>query len=212
VIDTLFEATRAVTAALDPTEVLAVVLSVAYLVLAMRENRLCWYAALIGSALYVKLMWQAGLMMETGLQVYYVIMAAYGWWAWRDGGKSAGAVLRIHRWPWSKHALAIGVILVASILSGLVLSQFDTAQRPFADAFVTWASVLCTWMVARKLLENWLYWIVIDSIALALYVDRGLYPTALLFAAYVILAVCGWFEWWRLYREQQSPDSAESTA
>jgi nicotinamide mononucleotide transporter len=202
---------QGVIALINGWELLAVVLGVAYLVLAMRESLWCWYAAFVSSALFVFVMWQAGLVMETGLQVYYVVMAVYGWWRWRGGFRPDALPARIHVWPWWNHAMAIGIVLLLSIVSGLVLSEFAVAQRPYIDAFVTWSSVLTTWMVARKLLENWIYWLVIDSISLALYLDRGLYPTALLFAAYVILVVCGFIEWWRHYREQQGSLPAQST-
>jgi nicotinamide mononucleotide transporter PnuC len=87
---------------------------------------------------------------------------------------------------------------------GSLLSQHSDAAWPYVDSFTTWASVITTVMVAKKILENWLYWLVIDSISIPLYVDRGLYPTAMLFVAYLIIVIFGYIKWRRHYLEQQS--------
>ncbi len=80
------------------------------------------------------------------------------------------------------------------------LHRYSEAALPFLDSFTTWGSVLTTWMVARKILENWLYWLVIDSVSIYLYLDRGLHLTALLFAAYLIIALFGYRKWLLHYR------------
>jgi nicotinamide mononucleotide transporter len=89
----------------------------------------------------------------------------------------------------------IGAILALAITSGFLLSRYTDAALPFLDSITTWAAVVATYMVAQKVLENWLYWIVIDAISIYLYIDRELYLTALLFAAYVVIAAYGWYSW-----------------
>ena len=192
-------------------EALAVVLGIAYLLLAMRESLWCWYAAFFSTLIYLFLMWSVGLIMETALQAYYLGMAVYGWWCWRSGDARNAAPLRITTWRWRQHALAVAAVVLLSGINGLLLSQFVIAKRPYIDAFITWSSVLTTWMVARKVLENWIYWLVIDSLSLALYLDRGLYLTALLFAVYLVIVVFGFFQWWRHYRDQQAGVPTQST-
>ena len=180
----------------SPLELTAVVLALAYLVLAVRENIACWYAAFASTAIFFHVFWQVNLYMEAGLQAFYLAMAVYGWWSWRHGGKE-GKRLDISTWPWQKHALAIGFIAAATAVSGLLLR--DTDQRlAFLDSFTTWSAVVTTIMVARKILENWLYWLVVDSLSILLYIDRELYFTAGLFMLYVIIAIFGWFRWRRL--------------
>lgn len=177
----------------------AVLLAVAYLVLAMRENAWCWLAGFVSTAIYTVLFWNVNLLMESGLNVFYMGMAVYGWWQWKYGGEGHEGV-PIRRWSWSQHVTTVAFILVTSVLFGLLLSARTSAAWPFVDSFTTVSAVITTFMVARKVLENWIYWIVIDTVDIVLYADRGLESTAVLYAAYVVLAVFGFLAWHRRYR------------
>jgi len=185
-------------------EAAAVALAVAYLLLAVRQNRLCWVAAFISTALYTLLFWQVQLLMQSALNVYYMAMAVYGWWHWRHGARARGdgceARLEITRWSVRRHLLALGLIAVCALVSGALLDGHTRAARPYLDSFVTWGAVVTTWMVARKVLENWVYWMVINSVAVFLFIDRGMVLTAGLHAAYLVISVFGWFSWYRDYR------------
>lgn len=183
-------------------EAVAVLLGVAYLLLAMRESLWCWHAAFWSTLIYLFLFWHVGLPMESVLQIYYLGMAVYGWWCWRGAGSTAEQVPSIRTWPWRNHVLAIAVLLAASTLSGGVLSALGLGRLPYLDSFTTWGAVLTTWMVAQRLLENWLYWLVVDAVSLFLYVDRGLHLTAALFVVYLVIVVFGYLRWRRHYREQ----------
>ena len=177
-------------------EIAAVILAIAYLLLAMRQNSLCWYAAFVSTSIFLVIFWQVGLVMESALQVYYLVMAAYGWWRWQAPADAGG--LAVTSWGTRQHVLAIGSILALTAGSGFVLTSLLPglgAQMPVLDSFTTWGAVITTWMVATKVLENWLYWIVIDAVAIYLYLDRELYFTAVLFVAYVVIATFGWFAW-----------------
>ena len=184
-------------------ELAAVLLGVAYLLLAMRESLWCWYAALVSTALFLYLFWQVKLLMESALQVYYIGMAIYGWWHWRHGGANH-ETLANSRWPLRNHLIAISLVLLAALISGTLLAQNTDAALPYLDSFTTWGSIVTTWMVARKILENWLYWLVIDSASIYLYLDRELYLTAALFAVYVVIVIFGYFQWLRHYRGRSS--------
>lgn len=188
-------------AAMSLWEVAAVVLALAYLLLAMRENILCWYAAFASTAIYLVLFWDVSLLMESALQVFYLLIAVYGWWEWRNRSDSE-ETLHIHRWPLRMHVYAFVAVGLLTLLFGYVLDNYTSAALPYLDSFTTWGAVVTTYMVTRKVLENWLYWIVIDGAAIYLYVDRELYLTAVLFALYVILVVIGFFQWLTLYRQQ----------
>jgi nicotinamide mononucleotide transporter len=190
-------------AAMSAWEIAAVLLGITYLLLAMRENALCWYAAFASTAIYLVLFWQVDLVMESLLQVYYLGMAVYGWWHWRHGGAQDNA-LPISRWPPQRHLIVIGSVLVGSALVGFALSRFTDAALPYLDSFTTIGAVITTWMVAHKILENWLYWLVIDAASMWLYIDRGLFLTALLFAVYLVIVVFGFIEWRHHYRTQDN--------
>ncbi len=187
---------------MNATEAIAVTLGIAYLLLAMRESIWCWPAAMVSTALFLLVFWRVGLLMESALQLYYLAMAMYGWWHWRAGG--GGNRLPISRWPPGRHLLAVTAVLILAAASGLALSCWTDAVLPFFDSFTTWGSVLTTWMVARKILENWLYWLVIDSVSIFLYLDRDLLLTAGLFGVYLIIAVFGYRQWLQSYQHQSA--------
>lgn len=182
-------------------ELVAVVFAVLYLVLAVKENILCWGAAIISTSIFLFIFWDVKLYMESGLQIYYLGMAAFGWQQWRlakDGSNS----LQVSTWSVRQHLVALVSIALLTFVSGYLLNSGTDAKLPFLDSFTTWASVVTTFMVARKVLENWIYWLVIDSVSIYLYLDRELYFTALLFAVYIVIIFFGWFSWLKSYQQK----------
>ena len=190
-------------------ETLAVVLAMAYLALAVRENSLCWYCAFFSTAIYVWIFGDVNLYMESALNIYYMAMALYGWYQWRHGGSGQQGVA-ICRWTPAPHLQAAALVLMASLVSGYFLAQSTDARLPYIDSFTTWASVLTTWMVARKVLENWLYWILINSVSIFLFIDRDLYQTAAMLGVYLVLSLIGYSAWRKTYLEQ-NPDSTAAS-
>lgn len=174
-------------------EWVAVLLALAYVLLAIRQNPWCWACAAASALIYLVVFARAGLQMQAALQLFYIAMAAYGWHAWR-GGYAAASRRPVSRWPASRHLVAAALVLAATITNGYLISA-GREWVPYVDAFVAWGSVLATWLVARKVLENWLYWIVLDSVAAALYWTQGFHATAALFVVYVVIAVRGYFAW-----------------
>jgi nicotinamide mononucleotide transporter len=187
-------------------EAVAVFCAIAYLLLAARENLWCWLFAGVSSALYVWIFWDVRLLMESLLSVYYVVMAVVGWQQWRSGAAGQGRAIVTLRC--SQHVLLLGAMVLLALASGWWLRDNTDAAWPFLDSFTTWASAITTVLVVRKVLENWLYWLLIDSISLYLYLDRGLYLTALLFAAYLLIVVFGYMQWRRQYRRQSAHTAA----
>jgi nicotinamide mononucleotide transporter len=137
----------------------------------------------------------ARLYMESVLNAYYAGMAAYGFWQWRQG--AGGAALAVCRWPATRHWAALLGIVALSAVSSYFLRRFTPAALPFADSMVTWSSVFATFLVARKVFENWHWWVVIDAVSSCLYFTRHLYLTMLLFILYVVLSVIGLRQWRR---------------
>ena len=182
-------------AAIPPAEWAAVALALGYLLLAVRQNAWCWACAIASAAIYLVLFAQGGLVMQAALQVFYIGMGVYGWRAWHGAIGAPGEALPVSRWSARQHVLGIGVTLVVSVVNGWIVARAQGGLVPYVDAFVAWASVLATWMVARKVLENWLYWIVVDSVAVALYWSQGFQATAGLYVLYVVIAVRGYVAW-----------------
>jgi nicotinamide mononucleotide transporter len=182
-------------------ETLAVVLGIGYLLLAMLESSLCWYCAFCSAALYVWISGDVSLYMASALNVYFMAMAIYGWLQWQRGGADKSGV-KIIRWTARQHIFGVVIILGASVTSGYLLSSNTAAKLPYLDSFTTWGSVFTTIMVARKVLENWLYWIVINSVFIYLFIDRGLDLTAAMYFLYLVLATIGFLTWKKAYDTQ----------
>jgi len=179
------------------------VLAVAYLLLAIRQNIWCWLCAAISTAIYVYLFFSARLYMESALNVFYFGMAIYGWHSWRYGGGDL-AELPVSCWPPRVHAIAIACIAVLSAASGTLLDARTDAAFPYIDSLTTFGAVWATYLVARKVLENWWYWLLIDAVSVVIYWLRDLQFTSLLFVAYVLMIPFGLVAWTRAYRARAS--------
>ena len=173
------------------TETLAVIFSVLYVVLAAKQNIWCWAAAAISVILYIYICYTAQLYPETGLQIFYLLMALYGYFQWN---KNNGE-LKITQWTIGKHLFLILMGAIFTFFMGFYFATYTSAKMPIVDSFTTVFSVIATYMVTKKVLSNWLYWIVIDAVSIYLYFSRDLHLTSLLFLAYTIIAIFGYFSW-----------------
>ncbi|HMD27702.1 MAG TPA: nicotinamide riboside transporter PnuC [Steroidobacteraceae bacterium] len=176
-------------------ELLAAALALAYVPLAIGQRLSCWLASFVSSVLYVWVFFSARLYMESVLNAFFAAMAVYGFWQWRQG--TGGGALLVTRWPLPRHALALLAIIAAAAVNAFLLARFTPAANPFIDSMLTWSSVFTTFLVARKVYENWHWWLVIDSVSVCLYFTRHLYLTMLLYGVYVTLCVIGMREWRR---------------
>ena len=188
--------------ALSGWEVFAALLGIAYVILAARESQWCWPFAFISTLIYTLLFWDGQLPMQALLNFYYMGMAIYGYFLWKKNDNTEDD-LPIRSWSLFQHAKLISIGIVLSVLVGFYLQQYKLSQNPFLDAGVTIFSVLNTWLMAKKILQNWLYWIIIDAAAIALYIENGYYATVAMYCVYLILAVIGMLSWNALYQKQQ---------
>lgn len=195
-IETLIAGLRRISA----LEAVAVLLGLAYLLLAVRRNRWCWVAGGVSSAIFAYLFLASRLPMQAALQVYYVAMAVYGFWHWSE--TSAAEEQAVSTWPLARHLAACAGILIVSVLSAQWLARETRAAWPYLDSLTTWASLFATWLTARVKLENWLYWVIIDAALVVLFGAQKLYFTALLYVVCVGIAVAGFASWRKSYRAQ----------
>jgi len=169
-----------------------------YIWFSIRQSILTWPVGLITAFLYIWIFFDAQIFAQMGLQFYYVLISIYGWWSWQHGesGNSKDKMLYI-----SRTGIRLWVrLFVVNILLFIVISYILVkVNSPIAywDAFITSLSIIATWMLARKKFEHWLLWMLIDTISIGLYIYRGLYPTTILFIAYTVMAIIGYFEWRR---------------
>ena len=185
-------------AATTPLEAASVVLGLAYSLLAIKRTRWCWVAGGLGSAILIYLALRARLPMQAALQGCYVVMSVYGFWHWSR--KEREAALAVTTWPLRFHVAAWIAIVIVSALTARWLAAQTQAAWPFLDSLSTWGSLFATWLVARVKLENWLYWIAIDSLLSYLFGVQGLYFVALLSTLYLVVSVVGFLRWLKTYR------------
>ncbi len=176
-------------------ELIAAGLAIAYLVLAIGQHISCWIAAFVSSCLYVWVFSQAHLYMDSALNLFYALMAAYGFWQWQQGKE--GMQLPVTRWPLPKHLGALALVFLLSLITSSILRRYTPAALPFLDSLEFWASIYATYLVARKVYENWHWFFVIDALCVGLYFNRRLFATMLLFGVYLVLIVIGMREWRR---------------
>ena len=179
-------------------EIIAVISAILYLLLAAREDVKCWYAVIISSSLYFYIMYDAGLIMEAYLQIFYIAIALYGWLKWTKSIQ-INSNNRIRTWSNMKHFITITSVVILAVITGFILKKYTNAALPFLDAFTSWGAIITTYMVAQKILENWIYWFVIDSISIYIFLSRELYLTALLFFIYLIIICFGYASWRKKY-------------
>jgi nicotinamide mononucleotide transporter len=172
-------------------ECVAVFFSILYVILAAKESIWCWGAGAISVSLYIYICFFAKLYPETGLQVFYLFMAFYGYYHWDKKEQS----LQISEWSIGKYLFILVIGAILTFLMGFYFATYTNAKMPIVDSFTTVFSLFATYMVAKKILGNWLYWIVIDAVSVYLYFSRDLHLTSLLFIAYTIIAIFGYFSW-----------------
>ncbi|KAA3638359.1 MAG: nicotinamide riboside transporter PnuC [Proteobacteria bacterium] len=191
--------------ALKWLELIAVIAAVLYLWLAIRENIWCWFYAFISTALSIYILYQVNLLSESLLNVFYLVMAVYGWYQWRGGQNHKPR--QIQKWSLKKHALWIGITAIWVPLLGLYTQQYGAAY-PFIDAFTTCFAVFTTFLVAYKVFENWYYWLVINSVSVWLFWQKELYFFTGLYMIYLIMVIIGILQWSKNYARQTAQPEA----
>lgn len=188
----------------DPWQVLEAVAAVgnlAYTLLMLYEKRVGWLFGIAASAMGVALFLHQHVYAQVGLSAYYVAMGVYGWWSWGREGQGA---LAINRRSARFHAVMIIGGGVLAVVGGQLLKLLPDARYTGLDGFATAFSLLATWMLARKVLENWAYWIVADAVAIVLYALLGLWWYAGLYAIYVLLSASALVKWHRSWKATQA--------
>lgn len=179
-------------------EVLGAIAGLIYLYFSLKQIIYLWPLGILSALLYVVVFYNSRLYADMSLQVYYFFISIYGWYFWFNGGVKTNEgryKLKVSRLSKKMWLILLSLILILTLISGYILSNYTNSSLPWWDAFTTSASIVATWMLARKILENWLFWIVIDLVSLLMYIYKGLYPTVFLFFVYSSMAFAGYFKW-----------------
>jgi nicotinamide mononucleotide transporter len=195
----------------SPLELVAASIGLVAVWLMVREHVWSWPIGAVMVALYIVIFYRARLYADAGLQVIYLGLQFYGWYQWLHGGARHDA-LTVSRATPRTLAAVIAIGAAGTVLLGTVLARYTDQALPYWDSAIAAFSLVTQWMVARKLLENWIFWFVIDVVAVGVYFNRGLYPTAGLYAVYLGLAVAGWRAWRASYHAQFPAPAAPQPA
>ena len=179
-----------------PLELISFVLSVLTVLLNIRQNHWAWLFAIISSAAYGMVFFDARLYGDMGLQVVFIVVSVWGWYSWLHGGAQRQAldVTRLDRAGWIASLIgwAVGFVLLA-----FFLKTWTDTDVPRADGFLTAGSLLGQLLLSRKKVENWHAWIAVDILYVGLYLYKHLVLTALLYGLFVLMAVVGLRAWSR---------------
>ncbi len=177
-------------------DILGTILGLLYLYLEIKENNWMWVVGSIMPAIYIVVLYRAGIYGDCAMEVYYLLAGIYGLLCWLRGTRSTRSI-SITRTS-ARRALCLSAI--AFVLWGtfaFVLSRYTNSSVPVLDAFSTALSIVGLWMLSRKLLEQWWVWLVVDAVSTGLYIYKGVYGRATLYAIYTAMAVYGYFAWKR---------------
>lgn len=178
-------------------EWLATITGFLYIYYTIRENTKLWIYGIISSALFAWVFFKTSIYANSFLYIYYVIIGFYGWYAWSRSEKETDkdSKLTIQRSSLKKLVAYIATSVIFALPVYFILKRFSDSDAPLIDSVLTTGGMVATWMLTQKLIEQWIFWIVIDMIWCGLMIYKGMYPSLLLFLAYTILAFKGYFEW-----------------
>jgi nicotinamide mononucleotide transporter len=196
---------------MNTVEIIATGFGLACVWLIIRRSIWCWPVGLVQVSLYIWVFYDAKLYSDAILHVIYVVLQVYGWIHWLRGGTGEDT-LPIGRL--SRHGAAgcSTIVLVGTVALGWSMYSFTDAALPFWDASIMVASLVAQFLLARKILENWLFWIGVDVVAIGVYAAKELYATTGLYSVFLCMAVAGWFAWRRSFLQQPArmPSAVEA--
>ena len=198
-------------------EVFGTIVGLVYLWLEYRASIYLWIAGIIMPAIYIFVYYEAGLYADFGINIYYLIAAIYGWFFWMWGqrkgkrnqsigdetGSDKPKALPIVHTPWKCYLPLFLVFVVAFFGIAWILIEYTDSNVPWLDSFTTALSIVGMWMLARKYIEQWFAWILVDIVCFGLYIYKDLYFTSALYGLYSIIAIFGYFKWKKLMSIQQ---------
>jgi nicotinamide mononucleotide transporter len=182
-------------------EIVAFVLAIAMVVCNICVKPTGWPLAIVSSLLYFALFWDSKLYGDASLQIFFAVVAGWGWWEWLRGTQADGSALKVRSLGVKGRWMTLGVLSVAWPAVGLFLKTYTDTDVPWWDAFPTAASLIGQWLLGRKYVENWPTWIVVNVVSVALFAYKGLWLTVALYAIFIAMSVIGWRAWQRLAAE-----------
>lgn len=188
-------------------EIVAVIFGLLYVILIIRQNIWCWIFGILSSALYILSLIHVKIYLEAGLNFYYVVVGAYGWYHWIHAKKhnisGKPMELPVSTWKTGAHMLNLVICIILSVILGRISHQLTDSPRPYFDAVITVFSFSATFMEARKILSAWIYWFFINGASIILMLDRKMPLYAILSAVTTVLCIKGYYDWKKSYQNRQ---------
>jgi len=169
--------------------------------LLIRRSIWNWLFGLVQVTLFVWIFYHNKLYSDALLNFTYIGFQCYGWWNWLHH-QDAHAELIVEPTTIKNLLLWLTASLIGTMLLGFVMHNYTDASFAYTDAYITCTSLVAQWLLTRRQLFNWLFWIVVDIVAIAIYLQKGLYPTSVLYFTFLIMSCVGQFSWWQRYRQQ----------
>lgn len=179
-------------------EIVAFVLAIVMVVCNIRVNPIAWPLAIAASLMYFLLFWNSKLYGDASLQIFFAVVAAWGWWQWLRGTQADGSKLQVRTLPARGRWALLAALAVAWPALGLFLARATDTDVPWWDAFPTAASLVGQWLLGRKYVENWPTWVVVNTVSVGLFAYKGLWLTVLLYLVFIAMSFVGWRAWHRL--------------
>jgi nicotinamide mononucleotide transporter len=176
-------------------ELIGAVLGIAMVACNIRQIHWGWPLACASSALYFMVFWSSRLFGDASLQIFFAVMALWGWAQWLRGVRSDGQALQIQSLSRQNAIYLIAACALLWGVTGLFLLKFTTTDVPWWDAFPTALSIVATLLLARKYIENWPLWVVVNLVSIALFAYKGLWLTVGLYSLFALMALLGWQAW-----------------
>jgi nicotinamide mononucleotide transporter len=179
----------------SPIEIAAVVLALATVYCNIREIHWGWPLAIVSSLLYVDIFWGSKLYGDASLQVFFAVVALWGWWQWLRGHRADGSVLHVARL--SPKGVIVTVLASAVLwpVTGFFLKTYTDTDVPWWDGFPTALSIVGQFLLGRKFIENWAVWVAVNVVSVGLFAYKGLWLTAGLYGVFIVLSWVGWRQW-----------------
>jgi nicotinamide mononucleotide transporter len=185
-------------------EIIATIAGLLYIIYSVERNILLWPYGIVSSAIFVYVCFRAGIYADMGLYVYYVIIGFYGWYHWHQGvsNSNGGVNLPVIKTTLKQGCWLFLLTLAIYFILLYILKHYTNSNIPYWDSFTTAVSITATWMLTQKMMEQWILWIIVDSITIGLYFYKGLYPAITLYLVYTILSFTGYLEWNKEWKAQ----------
>lgn len=181
---------------MDYIEIFGAATGLIYLYFEIKQKIWLWPLGIITSSFYIYIFYTSKFYADMSLQVYYLAISIYGWYHWLHGGcKSTKTELPVTHITQKKAIMLLTITIALFVGLWAILDKLTDSPVPIGDAFTTALSITATWMLARKIIEHWYLWVIVNAVSLGLYVYKGLYPTSVLFLFNTIMSVVGYYQW-----------------